>query len=96
MQRSLFDRQEALPRRPTKQDIAEAKERHPGMVLLFSINDSYQLYGDDAHMASDLLGLTLWPGVEPTVGFDRRDLEHYLRKLIKAGHRIAVCEQVQE
>jgi DNA mismatch repair ATPase MutS len=66
------------------------------MVLLFHIAGSYELYGEDATLASELLGLALWPDSEPTVSFTAQYLEAYLCKFLHAGHRVAICESVEE
>ncbi len=76
----------------------EAKGRHPGMLLLFRMGDFYELFYDDAVVASRVLGLTLTSRdkVIPMAGFRHQDLETYLRKLLQAGHRVAVCDQVED
>lgn len=96
MQRTLFDMGEPAPRpakRPLESEITAAKERHPDMVLLFHVGDCYQLFDEDAIVAAELLGLVLTRrGPRSLAGFARRFLEVNLRKLLDAGHRIAVCE----
>ncbi|HZU39208.1 MAG TPA: DNA mismatch repair protein MutS, partial [Gemmataceae bacterium] len=80
------------------QQYREAKERHPGMLLLFRMGDFYELFGDDAELASRLLGLTLTSRDKtiPMAGFPYHQLETYLHKLLHAGHRVAVCDQVED
>lgn len=76
----------------------EAKARHPGMLLLFRMGDFYELFGDDAETASRLLGLTL-TSRDKTIamaGFPHHQLEGYLHKLLKLGHCVAVCDQVED
>jgi DNA mismatch repair protein MutS len=80
------------------QQYREAKERHPGMLLLFRMGDFYELFGDDAEVASRVLGLTL-TSRDKTVkmaGFPHHSLDHHLHKLLHAGHRVAVCDQVED
>ena len=79
----------------------EAKQRHPNMLLLFRVGDFYELYGQDAETAAKLLGLTLTTrkDQQETVsmaGFPHHSLERSLQALLRAGHRVAVCDQVDE
>src|SRR3954464_8952130 len=83
---------------PMMRQYREAKDRHPGMLLLFRMGDFFELFGDDAVLASRVLGLTLTSRDKqiPMAGFPHHQLEGYLRKLLLAGHRVAVCDQVEE
>src|SRR3954470_10679596 len=76
----------------------EAKAQHPGMLLLFRMGDFYETFDDDAELASRVLGLTLTSRDRqaPMAGFPHPQLENYLRKLLHAGHRVAVCDQVED
>jgi DNA mismatch repair protein MutS len=76
----------------------EAKARHPGMLLLFRMGDFYETFDDDAQLAARVLGLTLTSRDKqvPMAGFPHHQLENYLRKLLHAGHRVAVCDQVED
>ena len=81
---------------PLMQQWQEAKERHPGMLLMFLEKDSdcYKLFGEDAVAASQLLGLALAKrGGAIITGFPHQYLESYLRKLLQAGQRVAICEE---
>src|SRR5258708_13479184 len=80
------------------QQYREAKERHPGMLLLFRRGDFYELFEDDAETASRALGLTLTSRDKtiPMAGFPHHSLEAHLRKLLQAGCRVAVCDQVED
>jgi DNA mismatch repair protein MutS len=80
------------------QQYLEAKERHPGMLLLFRMGDFYELFGEDAHVAARVLHLTLTSRDKtvPMAGFPHHALESHLHKLLKAGHRVAVCDQVED
>jgi len=83
---------------PMMQQYREAKERHPGMLLLFRMGDFYELFDTDAETASQVLGLTL-TSRDKTVrmaGFPHHSLETHLHKLLKAGHRVAICDQVED
>src|SRR5207244_3557278 len=67
---------------PMMQQYREAKERHPGMLLLFRMGDFYELFHDDAELASRVLGLTLTSrdGSIPMAGFPVRALDTHLRQ----------------
>ena len=75
-----------------------AKERHPNLLLLFRVGDFYELYGEDAETATRILGLTLTSRDRtiPMAGFPNHCLETHLHALLKAGHRVAICDQVEE
>src|SRR6266446_5810843 len=83
---------------PMMQQYREAKERHPGMLLLFRMGDFYELFEADAEVAARVLGLTLTSRDKtiPMAGFPHHTLEPYLRKLLHAGHRVAICDQVED
>src|SRR6266576_730350 len=83
---------------PMMQQYREAKERHPGMLLLFRMGDFYELFFEDAEVASRVLGLTLTSrdGSIPMAGFPFKALDTHLRNLLRAGHRVAVCDQVED
>jgi DNA mismatch repair protein MutS len=83
---------------PMMQQYQEAKERHPGMLLLFRMGDFYELFNADAEVASRVLGLTLTSRDKtiPMAGFPHHALDTHLRKLLHAGHRVAICDQVED
>jgi DNA mismatch repair protein MutS len=85
---------------PMMQQYREAKERHPGMLLLFHMGDFYELFGDDAEVASRVLGLKLTSRDKsrnvPMAGIPVEALETYLQRLLQAGHRVAICDQVED
>lgn len=83
---------------PMMQQHREAKERHPGMLLLFRAGDFYELFFEDAEIASRVLGITLTSRDKqaPMAGFPHHAIENHLRTLLRAGHRVAVCDQVEE
>ena len=87
-----------LPDTPIMTQYREAKEKHPDMVLLFRIGDFYEVFDDDAETLHKVLGLTLTTRDQTVsmAGFPHHQLEVYLHKLLKAGLRIAICEQVEE
>ena len=75
-----------------------AKEKHPGMLLLFRMGDFYELFGEDAETAHKSLGLTLTTRDRTVTmaGFPHHQLEVYLHKLLQQGQRVAICEPVEE
>src|SRR5439155_14057970 len=83
---------------PMMQQYREAKERHPGMLLLFRMGDFYELFDSDAEVAARVLGLTLTSRDKtiPMAGFPHHALDGHLRKLLTAGHRVAICDQVED
>jgi DNA mismatch repair protein MutS len=80
------------------QQYHDAKAQHPGMIVLFRNGDFYELFEDDAELGSRVLGITLTKrdGSIPMAGVPVHKLEHYLGHLLRAGHRVAVCEQMEE
>ena len=78
----------------------EAKEACGNALLFFRMGDFYELFHDDAKSAAKILGLTLTSrdkaNTVPMAGFPHHQLDSYLAKLIKKGHRVAVCEQVED
>jgi DNA mismatch repair protein MutS len=86
---------------PMMQQYRELKARDPDALLLFRMGDFYEMFGDDAERAASLLGLTLTarekgPNAIPMAGFPHPALETYLAKIIQAGLRAAVCEQMED
>src|SRR5438132_9825707 len=83
---------------PMMRQYREAKEAHPGMLLLFRMGDFYETFDDDAVSAAKLLGLTLTSRDKQVAmaGFPHHQLEQYLQKLLRAGQRVAVCDQVED
>ena len=83
---------------PMMQQYREAKERHPGMLLLFRMGDFYELFDQDAEVAAGVLGLALTSRDKtvPMAGFPHHALEPHLRKLLQSGHRVAICDQVED
>ena len=89
------------PITPMMQQYRELKARDPDALLLFRMGDFYEMFGEDAERASRLLGLTLTSrdkGTNPVpmAGFPHPALEGYLAKLVQAGQRAAVCEQIED
>jgi len=75
----------------------EAKAKHPEMICLFRMGDFYEAYNEDAKILGKVLGLTVTNRAELSMsGFPYHQLETYLHKLLREGHRVAICEQVEE
>jgi DNA mismatch repair protein MutS len=86
---------------PMMQQYRDAKSICGDALLLFRMGDFYELFFDDAKLAARVLGLTLTSrdkgeNAVPMAGFPYHQLESYLGKLIAAGHRAAVCDQVED
>lgn len=84
---------------PIDEQYQQMKKKHPDAVLLFRVGDFYECFGEDAIVAADVLGITLTrraKGKKKSVelaGFPHHALDTYLPKLVRAGHRVAICEQ---
>ncbi|MBX3440610.1 MAG: DNA mismatch repair protein MutS, partial [Planctomycetaceae bacterium] len=87
---------------PMMQRYAEVKAETPGSLLLFRMGDFYELFHEDAQIAAKVLGLTLTSRDKgstnpvPMAGFPYHALDGYLQKLIAAGHKAAICDQVED
>jgi len=83
---------------PAMRQYRRFKEQHPGCVLFFRMGDFYEMFYDDAELAHRVLGVTLTQRTEgiPMAGVPYHAVEGYLRRMIQAGHRVAVCDQVQD
>jgi DNA mismatch repair protein MutS len=80
----------------------KVKERYPDMLLLFRMGDFFETFEEDAVTTSKVLGITLTKrsngaaAETPLAGFPHHALDNYLPKLVKAGYRVAVCEQLED
>ena len=87
---------------PMMRQYVELKAKHPDAVLLFRVGDFYETFSEDAIQASEILGITLTRranGVAQSVelaGFPHHALDTYLPKLVRAGKRVAICEQLED
>ena len=86
---------------PLMAQYSKIKESYPDTVLLFRMGDFFETFDDDAKIASKVLGITLTKrangaaGEVPLAGFPHHALDSYLPKLVRAGYRVAVCEQME-
>ena len=80
------------------QQYREAKQRHPGMLLFFRNGDFYELFEDDAEVGARVLGITLTKRDKqiPMAGVPYHSVDRYLARLLQAGHRVAICEQMED
>lgn len=80
----------------------EMKQKHPDAILLFRVGDFYETFSDDAIAASEILGITLTRRANGSAqhvelaGFPHHALDTYLPKLVRAGKRVAICEQLED
>ncbi|HEY6110287.1 MAG TPA: hypothetical protein VIV56_15410, partial [Gemmatimonadales bacterium] len=87
---------------PLMQQYREIKARHPHTILFFRMGDFYEMFEDDAKLAARELGLTLTSrnnggaAEVPLAGVPVKAATEYLRRLIAKGHRVAICEQVED
>ncbi len=87
---------------PLMNQYARMKAKYPDTILLFRLGDFYETFEEDAKLTSKVLGITLTKrgngsaGDIPLAGFPYHALEAYLPGLLKAGHRVAVCEQLED
>ena len=78
------------------------KQKYPDAILLFRVGDFYETFGQDAITASQILGITLTKrnngaaSSSELAGFPHHALDTYLHKLVKAGHRVAICDQLED
>lgn len=87
---------------PLMQQHRAIKQRYPDAVLLFRVGDFYETFGEDALIASNVLGITLTKrnngaaASSELAGFPHHALDTYLHKLVKAGYRVAICDQLED
>jgi DNA mismatch repair protein MutS len=86
---------------PLMAQYYKVKQAHPDTILLFRVGDFFETFEDDAKLASKVLGITLTKrsngsaGDTPLAGFPHHAIDNYLPKLVRAGYRVAVCEQTE-
>ena len=86
---------------PLMKQYNSIKSKHPDALLLFRVGDFYETFGKDAITASNVLGITLTARNNGSskielAGFPHHSIGTYLPKLVKAGHRVAVCDQLEQ
>ena len=87
---------------PLMKQYLEIKAKHPDAVLLFRVGDFYETFSEDAITASEILGITLTKRANGSAahvelaGFPHHALDTYLPKLVRAGKRVAICDQLED
>lgn len=94
--------QEKIVETPLMKQYFKVKAEHPEAVLLFRVGDFYETFADDALIASKVLGIVLTKRANgsassvPLAGFPHHSLDIYLPKLVRAGYKVAVCDQLED
>src|SRR4029078_11657650 len=87
---------------PLMQQHKAIKQKYPDAILLFRVGDFYETFGEDAIIASQVLGITLTKrnngsaASNELAGFSHHALDNSLHKLVKAGYRVAICDQLED
>ncbi|WP_217277333.1 DNA mismatch repair protein MutS [Pedobacter foliorum] len=87
---------------PLMQQYNAIKAKYPGALLLFRVGDFYETFGEDAVKTSQILGIVLTRrgtgpnGALELAGFPHHSLDNYLSKLVRAGQRVAICDQLED
>ena len=87
---------------PLMRQYAQVKAKYPDTILLFRMGDFFETFEEDARITARVLGITLTKrgngaaGEIPLAGFPHHALDAYLPKLLKAGYRVAICEQLED
>ncbi|MBS1780045.1 MAG: DNA mismatch repair protein MutS [Bacteroidetes bacterium] len=87
---------------PLMKQHSDIKAKYPDAVLLFRVGDFYETFGEDALIASRVLGITLTKrsngsaSAVELAGFPHHSVDTYLHKLVKAGYRVAICDQLED
>ena len=87
---------------PLMKQYYAVKSKHPDAILLFRVGDFYETFGEDAIKASEILGITLTRRANGAAsyvelaGFPYHALDTYLPRLLRAGQRVAICEQLED
>ncbi len=87
---------------PVMRQFWNIKRKYPNNIILFRMGDFYETFDEDALLSSSILGITLTKRANgaaskvPLAGFPYHSLEQYIHKLTKAGHSVAICEQVED
>ena len=97
------EKKSSLTNTPLMQQYQDMKKKHPDAVLLFRVGDFYEIFGEDAVKASEILGITLTRRANggsdkyiELAGFPHHALDTYLPKLVRAGQRVAICEKLED
>src|SRR6478735_6890464 len=97
-----MSKQKTATETPLMQQHKAIKAKYPDAILLFRVGDFYETFGEDAVIASQVLGITLTKrnngsaSSSELAGFPHHSLDTYLHKLVKAGYRVAICDQLED
>ena len=92
----------AVKETPLMKQYNAIKAKHPGALLLFRVGDFYETFGEDAIKASKILDIVLTKRANGAAshielaGFPHHSLDNYLPKLVRAGNRVAICDQLED
>jgi DNA mismatch repair protein MutS len=92
---------ESLPLTPVMRQYREAKQQHPDGILLFRLGDFYEIFFEDAVSAAPIMGVTLTSrplgkaGRAPMCGVPHHAWQSYVGRLLRAGHKVVICDQVE-
>jgi DNA mismatch repair protein MutS len=98
----MTDFQKKYAETPLMKQYYNVKAKHPDAILLFRVGDFYETFGDDAIKTSEILGITLTRRANGAAsyvelaGFPYHAIDTYLPKLVRAGQRVAICEQLED
>src|SRR6187549_1609063 len=87
---------------PLMKQYNDIKGKYPDALLLFRVGDFYETFGEDAKKAASILGIVLTRRANGSAsfvelaGFPHHSLDSYLPKLVRAGHRVAICDQLED
>lgn len=87
---------------PLIKQYHEMKRKHPDAILLFRVGNFYETFAEDAQVTSEVLGITLTRRANGSkdfiylAGFPHHALDTYLPKIVRAGKRVAICEQLED
>jgi DNA mismatch repair protein MutS len=90
-----------IPATPVMRQYREAREKHPDGILLFRLGDFYEIFFDDARVAAPIMGVQLTSrplgktGRAPMCGVPHHAWQTYVGKLLRAGHKVVICDQVE-
>ncbi len=95
-------KKEAQQETPLMKQYLDIKAKYPGAILLFRVGDFYETFGEDAIKAAQILGIVLTKRANGSAshielaGFPHHSLDTYLPKLVRAGQRVAICDQLED
>jgi len=100
--RIVTEKKEKIAETPLMKQYLSIKAKYPDAILLFRVGDFYETFSSDAVIVSQILGIVLTKRANGAAsfvelaGFPYHSLDTYLHKLVKAGHRVAICEQLED